>query len=377
MLSKKDHKVIWWTSNFFHITKHYRCPRASTRIINENLTVKLLPTPSYKNNIGLARVYNHYIYSRRFENEALKTRERPDVILASLPPLDSASAVVRIGKKLNSKIVIDIQDLWPDVFIFLFPKYLKPIAKLLFYRLFQKANSIYKKADALIAVSTDYLERGLKVCKNSKPTMVLHLGIDLNFFDNQVKPNNFFLNKRERETWITYIGTLGRTYDLETILETATYFSDNPDVRFIIAGDGPEYTQLKKKVLKKGIPNIVFTGMLGYPDLTQLLSLSAVGISAYAPGAPQTFPNKVFDYLAAGLPVINSIPRELQRLLKEEEAGLQYEAGNYRSLIHAIEKIINDEEKRKDMGKNARRLVEERFDRNREYLKLEKFLENL
>jgi len=377
MFSERGHKVTWWTSNFSHTGKKYRCKGTREKIINPNLTIRLLQTPSYKNNVSFTRLYNHYIYGRRFETEAMKAKERPDIILASLPPIESAGAAIKIGRKLKSKVVIDIQDIWPDVYLFILPKCLKSMGKILLYRLFQKANTIYRNADALMAVSADYLKRGIMVCRNTKPSMLLHLGIDLKFYDSHKQSHGFFLSKKAEEIWITYIGTLGKTYDLDTVLESAIHFLDDSNLKFIIAGDGPEYPRLKKKVLEKNIHNIVFTGMLNYQDLVHLLGLSAVGLNAYAPDAPQTFPNKVFDYFAASLPVINSIPGELQRLLEENQAGFQYEAGNARSLVHAIEAMLKDKEKRKEMGRNARKLVEERFDRNKEYLKIEKFFENL
>ncbi|MDR4499379.1 MAG: glycosyltransferase family 4 protein [Candidatus Scalindua sp.] len=378
MLSEKGHKVTWWTSNFFHMSKQYRSSKAKTEKINANLTIKQIPTPAYKKNIGFARLYNHYLYGRRFEAEALKAKERPDIILASIPPLESADAALRVGEKFNSKIVIDIQDLWPDLYLFILPGYLKPIGKIVLWRLFQKVDSIYRNADALMAVSKDYFERGLSASRNSKPGKVLHLGIDLCFFDSQkITPNNFLHKKEIEDVWITYIGTFGRTYDLDTILDAAVCFMKNSNVKFIIAGDGPEYPRLKKKAVEEGIHNIAFTGMLGYSDMVHVLGLSTVGLNAYAPDAPQTFPNKVFDYFAASLPVINSIPGELQGLLDEKQAGLQYKAGDVHSLVNAIRIIINDKERSKQMGKNARKLVEERFDRNKEYLKLEEFLTDL
>jgi glycosyltransferase involved in cell wall biosynthesis len=369
MLSRNGHKVTWWTSNFSHITKQHRYFNPKI----DNFRVKLLPTPSYKKNVSLARLYNHYIYGRRFGAEAIKAQERPDVILASIPPLESAAAAIKVGKKLNSKVVIDIQDLWPEVFLLLFPKHFK----LLFYRLFQKANSIYKNADGLMGVSRKYIERGLMVCKNSKPAIVLHIGIDLSLFGKQITPDNFPINKEKEDIWITYIGTLGKTHDLDTVLEAASFFLDKPRVKFIIAGNGNEYFRLKKKASKKNIYNVIFTGMLGYCELVHLLNLSDAGLNAYISDAPQTFPNKIFDYFAAGLPVINSIQGELQILLREERAGLQYEAGNPESLAMAIDMIINDRDAREEMGRNGRRLVETRFDRNKEYLKVERFLENL
>lgn len=377
MLSEKGHKVTWWTSNFSHINKQYRCKKAGEKRINANLTIKYLSTPSYNKNVSFARLYNHYIYGKRFEREAMNVGEIPDVILASLPPIESAAAAVQIGKKLTSRVIIDTQDIWPEVFLFPFPRYLKPIAKILLCRLFRKVKSLYKNADALMAVSQTYLERGLRYSEKPKQAIVLPLGIDLSFFDKQVKPTSFPLKKGEKDIWITHVGTLGKTHDLDVILKAVIHFLDKPNVKFIITGGGFGSSLLKKVVVNQKLDNIISTGMLSNSELVFLLKHSDAGLCAFAPDAPQTFVNRIFDYFAAALPVINSIPGELQRLLEENQAGIQYEPGNVGSLIHAIDVILNDEQKRKEMGRNGRRLAEERFDRNKEYLKLDKFFKDL
>ena len=381
MLSEKNHKVTWWTSNFFHVTKQYRCSGADSLKINTNLTVKMISTPSYRNNVSFARLYNHYIYGKRFEYEAIRVNSsnKPDVILASLPPIDSAAAAIRVSKKLGSKVIIDIQDLWPEIYLFPFPDYTKPVIRLMLNRLFKKTDSIYNNADALIAVSNTYLNRGLQVCKNPKPGLVLHLGIDLKFFDSEIMTKNFSPTKKNKEIWITYIGTLGKTYDLDTILKAAHHFlsKGKQNLKFIIAGSGPEYSRLKNISIKRNIYNIVFTGHLEYPGLVYLLKLSTIGLNAFAPFAPQTFPNKICDYLTAGLSIINSIPGELQKVLDENQAGLYYKAGDMSSLVEAIEYIIHIKGERQEMGINARRLAEQNYDRNKIYPKIIPFIEEL
>ena len=381
MLSEKNHKVTWWTSNFFHVTKQYRCSGANSMRVNNNLFVKMLPTPSYGNNISFTRLYNHYIYGKRFEYEAIRVNSsnKPDVILASLPPIDSAAAAIRVSKKLGSKVIIDIQDLWPEIYLFPFPDVTKPAIRLMLNRLFKKTDSVYENADALMAVSKIYLNRGLKVCKNSKPGLVLHLGIDLKYFDSQVKSANFSIIKKENEIWITYIGTLGKTYDLDTILESAAHFlfKGKKNIKFIIAGDGPDFNLLNNKSIRQGLENIIFTGLLGFSELVYLLKQSDVGLNAFSKKALQVFPNKVFDYFATGIPIINSIPGELKRLLKDNQAGIYYEGGNSESLVSAIEFILNNDQERQEMGINARRLAEQNYDRNKIYPKIIPFLEEL
>jgi len=376
MLSEKNHEVTWWTSNFLHRSKKYRCSGEDKVRVNDNLTVKLLSTPSYRNNVSFARLYNHYIYGKQFEYEAIKVNssDKPDVILASLPPIDSADAAIKIGENFNSKVVIDIQDLWPEIYLFPFPDYTKPAIRLMLNRLFIKTNSVYENADALMAVSKTYLNRGLKVCKNSKPGLVLHLGIDLKFFDKEVMTKNFLTAKKKNEIWITHIGTLGKSHDLDILLKVAKYFlKKNPVIKFIVTGGGFGSRDLKKVKLD----NLLSTGFISNQELFYTLKQSYAGLCLFNPNALQSFVNRAYDYFAAGLPIINSISGELQKVLDDNQAGLNYKAGDMSSLVEAIEFILNNERDRREMGINARRLAEQNYDRNKIYPKIIPFFEEL
>ena len=376
MLSEKNHKVTWWTSNFFHITKQYRCSGADSLKINTNLTVKMISTPSYRNNVSFARLYNHYIYGQRFEYEAIRVNSsnKPDVILASLPPIDSAAAAIRVSKKLGSKVIIDIQDLWPEIYLFPFPDYTKPVIRLMLNRLFKKTDSIYNNADALIAVSNTYLNRGLQVCKNPKPGLVLHLGIDLKFFDSEIMTKNFSPTKKNKEIWITHIGTLGKSHDLDILLKAAKYFlKKNLYIKFIVTGGGFGSRDLSKVKLC----NLVSTGFISNQELFCTLKQSNAGLCLFNPSSLQSFVNRAYDYLAAGLPIINSISGELHKVINDNQAGLNYKAGDMSSLVEAIEFIINNKDDRQTMGINARRLAEQNYDRNKIYPKVIPFLEEL
>jgi len=233
MLFKKGHKVTWWTSSFFHLTKSFRGPVKETQ---PGLKIIQLLTPEYKNNIGWKRIWNHHLYARRFAQLALRSKEAPNIIISSLPPLSSAKISLKVAKKLGAKCVIDVQDLWPEAFEMLVsPK----ISKGLCYPLKKYADSIYNHADALMAVSQTYKKRALSVCKIDKKSFMLHLGIDLSLFD-RVKENNFLAKKKDGEWWATYIGTIGKNYDIKTILDVAKSLeSSHKSIRFFIVGDAP------------------------------------------------------------------------------------------------------------------------------------------
>jgi len=300
-----------------------------------------------------------------------------DLKLPPNPPLSSAWASIKIAKKLGIVSVIDVQDLWPESFEMILPY---KIGKAFLWPLRKYADSIYNSADAIIAVSQTYLQRALTVCEDkSKPSSVFHLGIDLSLFDSFYKKESFpTLNKKRGEFWVTYVGSIGKNYDIETVLKCAKLLnSSHQNIRFFIIGNGPYLPKMKQIAAENNLTNCEFTGWLNFEAMISLLKQSDVGLNAIVYKSKISFPNKVFDYMAAGMPIINSISGEFESLLNSENIGLQYIAENQDSLKRAILYLYNHPEERKIMGSKARKLVEEKFDRNKTYLKFERFLTNL
>ena len=358
LLSQRGHKVTWWTSNFFHMRKTFRCRGSKEVKVNSNFRIIYLQTPYYKKNVSLRRAWNHVVYAREFFKKALSFHEKPDVILASSPPLASAKASILVAKKKGAKCIIDVQDLWPEAFELLVPSKTRFLAKFMLYPLKRLAASIYNSSDAIIGVSRTFVERALRGSELGKPFMILPLCVDMKIYknlENQISENRNPFKKIRGEFWCTYIGTVGNTYDLNTILEAANLLAkSHPYIKFFIAGEGPELERLKEIKRSNRIENVIFTGFLNIKNLIALLKQSDVGLNTYIGRATQTLPNKIFDYMALGLPIISSLKGEFENLLKSENIGIQYEAGNAHSLKEAILELYCNPQKREFMGRNAR-----------------------
>ena len=133
-----------------------------------------------------------------------------------------------------------------------------------------------------------------------------------------------------------FAGTLGRTYDLAPVLECATGLARNTRSRFhfVICGDGERAREWRKRAAD--LPNMTFTGWLEQDAMRAALAAADIGLAAYAQAAPQGLPNKVIEYLAAGLPVISSLRGETERLLSEDTCGITYLAADAASFGEAL-----------------------------------------
>lgn len=362
LLKKEKYDVKMVTSKFCHRKKIYR----------ENLGLQdfiLLDEPSYRKNISLKRFYSHYIFSKNVKKYLENLQEKPDIIYCAVPSLDVAYEVGKYAKKNNIKFIIDIQDLWPEAFQMVFK--VPIISNIIFYPFKKKANKIYSMADYIIAVSETYLERGKKenICKGE----AIYLGTEKSLIDNIKKID---LAKEEGEIWIAYIGTLGSSYNLNIIIEAISELDSNfkEKVVFQVMGDGPLRKSFEKFAKEKQI-KAKFWGNLEYQYMIGVLKNCDIAVNPIKKNSAGSIINKVGDYAGVGLPIINTQEnKEYRDLVEKYNIGFNLSNNNVDEIIEKIKVLINDEAFRKIMGRNNRRLFEEKFNREETYEKLKEVI---
>ena len=372
MLSKSGYNVEVVTTQFSHRKKKRRkVTKEQLEKINYKLT--MLEEPSYQNNISLKRFYSHYRFGKNLK-KYLKDRKKPDLIYCAIPSLDAAYVAARYSTKKNVKFVLDIQDLWPEAFTMVFNiPFLKEI---IFFPMKKKAEYIYKSADRIISVSNTYLSRALKVNDKCKGISV-YLGTDLSYFDS-IKENNIE-RKVDNEIWIAYIGTLGYSYDLTTVIDAIYILKSRgfQNINFLVMGDGPLKKYFEEYAIKKGV-HTIFTGRLSYEDMVRKLSVCDIAVNPIKSSSAASIINKVGDYAAAGLPVLNTQnSQEYRQLLEEYNAGINCINNDPINLADCLSQLLEDEEMRKEMGRNNRRLAEEKFDGAKTYKKILSLIKKL
>jgi len=367
-LAKNSSKIEVVTTSFSHRTKLPR--NVSTEQFDEfNYNLTLLKEPGYKKNVSLRRFYSHYIFARNLR-KYLKTRSKPDVIYCAVPSLDAAKVAASYARMHNVRFIIDIQDLWPEAFKMVFN--MPVISDFIFYPMQQIANYIYRTADEVIAVSDTYKERALKVNTKVNDGHSIYLGTDLETFD-EMKKLNKFNDKPSNEIWFCYVGTLGHSYDLTTVIDALEIIQRKDSIynlKFIVMGDGPLRTKFEEYAKSKQI-NALFTGRLSYNEMVGILGVCDIAVNPITKGAAQSIINKHGDYAAAGLPVINTQESlEYKNLVSSYNMGLNCNNNDPIDLAEKLVLLLENEEMRINMGKNSRRLAEEKFDRRNSYNKI-------
>lgn len=208
----RDHSVEIVTADFSHGAKQKRAPIT----VDYPFKITLLHEPEYKKNISLRRFYSHFMWGRNVK-KYLETIKKPDVIYCAVPSLTGPNFVAKYCKKNNIRFVIDIQDLWPEQFQLAFN--VPILSSIAFSPFHQIANSIYKNADSICAVSETYVNRALRVNKKVKEGTTVFLGTKLETFDAFANEEPLINKENSDEIWLAYCGLLGNSYDLITVFD--------------------------------------------------------------------------------------------------------------------------------------------------------------
>ncbi len=368
LLDKENCDVELITSSFSHGEKKQR----KNEDYNVEYKITLIDEPGYKKNVSLKRFRSHYIFAKNVK-KYLEQIEKPNCIYCAIPSLDVAKVVAKFAEKNNIEFIIDVQDLWPEAFKMVFS--VPIISDIIFAPMKKTADYIYSKADYIFAVSNTYADRAAKANKKYKQKNSVFLGTDLEKFDKAKK--EFEIVPFDDVVRVAYIGTLGHSYDIKCVIDSIKILYDKglTNILFVVMGDGPLQEVFESYGKEKDV-NCKFTGRLSYDEMIGKLCSCDIAVNSITKGAAQSIINKVGDYAAAGLPVVNNQECiEYRKLVEDYQIGYNVEVSNPEELAEKIEMLYKDKSLRERLGKNNRCLAEEKFDRKNTYKIIKNILE--
>ena len=266
---------------------------------------------AYQGN-GLKRILNMCEFAWKLPGVCRKF-SKPDAIVAtSMPPM-SCAAGIRLAHKYGCKGIAEIADLWPDSLI-AYGIAGKHNPAVLYLRRLEK--HIYKKADAVIFTaegSYDYIiEQGWEKDVPREKVFYINNGVDLETFE--YNKEHYKISDPDLENpdifKVVYAGSIRRVNNLGLLLDAAEQVK-NPKIKFLIWGDGDEREALQKRVENENISNVVFKGRVDKKYIPYITSLADMNFAHNEPSPLFRFGisfNKLFDYLAAGKPILSDFP---------------------------------------------------------------------
>ncbi len=362
----RNNNVEIITNDFNHDLKKHKDPIKH----DWPFTITFLHEPGYKKNISLQRFISHFSWGREVA-KYLEKRKKPDVIYCAIPSLTAPLMAAKYCEKNEIRFIIDIQDLWPEAFQMVVN--IPVLSKVAFAPFKLRADEIYKRADAVCGVSQRYVDRALSVNKKCQRGHVVFLGTSLETFDNySVTAEPIIRKECTDEIWLGYCGQLGASYDIPCVISALKLLKDRgkKPPKFIVMGDGERKAEFERYAYEAGV-DAVFLGALPYDQMCAQLVLCDIVVNPIKKGSAASIINKHGDYASSGLPVINTQDSpEYRGLVEEYNMGFNCTNGCSEEVAEKLSILIDDKLLRDDMGRNARKCAEQKFDRSRTYHEL-------
>ncbi len=384
--------VLVISTNFNHTEKKFREENNSFLPFILKKDIVLIKSIGYKKNISLLRILDHTILALNlflFLILSKKYFNKPAISFIGFPPIEWAF-IAAVWSKFNKvKTIIDIKDLWPEIF-YENKKFFKKSIIYIFslpYS-FLKHTTLYL-SDKVCLPTKSYANECLKIHPKLKSSIIVSPLVppeDLSNYNSEIK--NFYFNNENIQLKfdglsIIFIGSLMATaYDFEKVFFAIKKFkAKNTDkkIRFLICGNGPLFHKLEEQIYKNSLSKeIKLVGWVKRKEMCTLAKYSDVAIAPYKNinNYKGHIPNKIIDYLQLGLPIISSLKIEFENLIKKNKIGFSYET-EY-DLIKLIEKISNLKNKSLlEYKTNARKLWENNFKTGEVYKNLIENLKNV
>lgn len=303
----------------------------------------------------------------------LRVRE-VDVVWGTSPPIFQGLTAWALAHIKGAAFLFEVRDLWPD-FAIAVGVLKNPI---LIQIAFWLEQFLYSQADEMMVNSPGYIEH-VKECGARSVTLIPN-GADPEMFD----PFNFGAKFRRsnhlRDKFVVmYAGAHGMSNDLEVLLDAAKLLESNREIQVVLLGDGKEKFNLQAYAVQIGVHNVLFLPPVPKTEMATALAGSDACVAILKPidEYKTTYPNKVFDYMAAGRPVVLAIDGVIRDVVVAADCGVTPIPGDAQSLADAIASLEANRDRAVTMGINGRHYLEEHFSREVISKQLETLLEKM
>lgn len=382
-MSQNGHDVLWWTSAFDHSRKRHRSLRNERLQLTKNFQIQTLYSVGYRHNVSIRRVIDQIGVARQFRRLADK-ESPPEIILCSLPTLELCDAAVNYGARQGIPVILDVRDLWPDLFLDLLPKVGQPVGRLLLTPMFRQVQRVCRKATAICGITDEFVRWGLNhgsreksdwdrtfplAYRESSPP-AQELAEAKRYWRNQGLTDDQFI--------ACFFGVMGRHSDLETVIAAARKIESMvPNLRVVLCGLGPNFERCQR--LAAGSPTVLLPGWMNAAQIWTLLRMSQVGLAPFAncENYTRNLPNKPIEYLSAGLPIVTCLKGVLSDVIRKNDCGVIYSDQDPAALADVLLKLHSTRSDVRRMSTNAQKVYDDKYRASVVYAAMERYLQEV
>jgi colanic acid biosynthesis glycosyl transferase WcaI len=310
------------------------------------------------------RIFNYGTFSATALHGGLLAG-KPDVILSASPPLPLCMAAWILKRIWRVPWVLRVEDLYPESAVVA-----GVLRNRLAIRFFNAMERFFYREASHISLISEGFRRNLQ----NKGVLPEKLSVIPVWADpNEIRPlpkENSFRKAHglENQFVIMYAGNLGQTSALEDILAAASLLQEEPDVQFVIVGQGIKKEALLVYAQEQGLDNVTFLPFQPREAYPQMMAAADVGLVTLNQDSSRTsMPSKTFSIMASERPVLAVTPpeSEVAQLIQETQCGLNVPAGQPQRLAETILELRDDREYLQQMGRIGRETLIQNFSRNR------------
>ncbi|MCR4530966.1 glycosyltransferase family 4 protein [Acinetobacter venetianus] len=299
-----------------------------------------------------------------FKSIKVALTEQYDVVFATTTPLTAGIPGIFAKWFRRKPFVFEVRDLWPEL-----PKAMGVIKNpIVLWMMSVLEWTSYHSADRLVGLSPGIVDGIIK--RGIAPEKVASIpnGCDLDIFASEHqawRPEGV----QPTDLMAIFTGTHGLANGLNAVLDAAVELKKRQrmDIKLVLVGDGMQKKALLERAAELQLDNVIFHDPVNKAKLAGLMASADIGLQILA-NVPAfyygTSPNKFFDYISAGLPVLNNYPGWLAELITKEQCGFAVPPENPQAFADALEQAANQREKLIEMGRNGQQVAREQFNRS-------------
>jgi glycosyltransferase involved in cell wall biosynthesis len=360
-LASAGHRVTIITSPVSYLSgKVYRSSRWVDRQLDSEGVVILrcyTYAPLHRSFLHRVLAYVSFMLSSFIVGAGVK---QVDIVWGTSPPIFQLITAWLLARVKRASFLLEVRDLWPAFAVAI---------GVLRNRIIILASEwlerfLYRRADQIIVNSPGYIEH-VRIRTGRQITLIPN-GVDVAQFNPELPSTDWRREHHLEDKYIImYAGAHGLSNDLGVVLEAASKLMEHSDIQFVLVGDGKEKPALINQAEHLHLQNILFLPPVTKEKMPELLAAADACIAILKPIElyKTTYPNKVFDYMAAGRPILLVIDGVIREVLEQASAGLFVQPGNAQSLSDAIQWMADHSEIARDMGKSGRNFVVQHYNR--------------
>ncbi len=283
-----------------------------------------------------------------------------DLVWGTSPPIFQGITAWLLARLKRVPFLFEVRDLWPAFAVAVGVLHNPILIKASLWL----EKFLYRHADRLVVNSPGFIRHVTE--RNARWVELIPNGANPEMFDPDCTGSDFRRAHQLDGAFVAlYAGAHGLSNDLGVILECAAKLIDHPAIKFVLVGDGKEKKNLQTQAARLGLRNVLFVPPVPKTEIAQTLAAADACIAILKPLDlyKTTYPNKVFDYMAAWRPTLLLIDGVIRQVMDTAQAGIFVSPGDADGLARAILSLASDRPGACQMGKNGRKYIEAHFDR--------------